>query len=206
MGSVKTIEYSEMNDQKMIDRQIVEGCIAGNPKYQQLLYERFAEDLYFICRRYTNSNADAEDLLQNVFIKIFLNLKDFKFESSLKVWTRMVTVNAAISNLRRIKREPMQLNYENCEDGTLPIVEVPDAEIPMEALIEIIRGLPDGYRSVFNMREIDGYDFEGIAEQLGLNPGTVRSQLFKAKVMLKKKIEEWINNEKDNDERYRRVF
>lgn len=206
MGLVKTIENSEMNDQKTIDQQMIEGCIAGNPKCQRLLYDRFAEELYFICRRYTNSNEDAEDLLQNVFIRVFLNLKDFKFESSLKVWIKKVTVNTVISNLRKMKREPMQLNYENCEDGVLPIVEVPDAEIPMEVLVEIIRKLPSGYRTVFNMREIDGYEFEEIAKQLELHPGTVRSQLFKAKMMLKKEIEEWAKNEKENNERYRRIF
>lgn len=188
---VKTAEHLGNKDQ-----ELVEGCIAGNPKYQQMLYEKFAKEIYFVCKRYTNSDADAEDLMQDVFIKIFLNLKHFRFESALGYWIKRVTTNAIISNYRKKKREGVQLDYEECEQGVLPVFEVQDADIPLEVLMKMVRELPSGYRTVFNMREIDGYELNEIAEELNVNPGTVRSQLFKAKATLKKNIENWMKSEK----------
>ncbi|MDR2979398.1 MAG: sigma-70 family RNA polymerase sigma factor [Bacteroidales bacterium] len=190
-GRVKTTEHLVNNDQ-----ELVEGCIAGNPKYQRILYEEFAGDLYFICKRYSHSDADAEDLLQDAFIKIFLNLKGFRFESSLRHWMKRLATNTIITNFRTKKKEGVKLDYEECEQGVLPVVEVQDVEIPMEVLMRMVRELPPGYRMIFNMREIDGYELSEIAEELNMNPATVRSQLFKAKAVLKKQIENWLKSEK----------
>lgn len=184
------MEHLEKSDQR-----IVEGCIAGNPKYQKMLYEKFAKELYFTCKRYSNSDTDAEDLLQNVFIKVFLSLKNFRFESSLRTWLYRITTNEVISNFRKKKNQGTQIDYEECEQAVLPVIEIIDADIPLDVLMEMVQSLPAGYRTVFNLREIEGLEYDEIASQLEMNPQTVRSQLFKAKRSLKKQIENWLKSE-----------
>lgn len=177
------------------DKDIVEGCIAGNPKYQKILYQRFANQLFGVCKRFTGSTAEAEDLLQDSFVKIFLNIKNFRNECSLGFWVKRLTINTLVSHFRKkssLKRafEVDDLS-EDIPDTSLPA----DVAIPMEVIVKMVNELPEGYRTVFNLKEIDGYDYAEIAEMLNCTNSTVRSQLYKAKQSLKSKIELWKKNE-----------
>lgn len=179
----------------MTDQEIVEGCISGKPKYQQILYQRFAGPMLNICKRYTRTQSEAEDMLQDVFVKVFLNIHRFRFESTLGYWIKRLTVNTLISNQRKKNVNNNLVDIEEMAQE-LPEVTVPaDATVPMDVLLGMIRELPEGYRTIFNMREIDGYDLQEIAEIVGCSNSTVRSQLFKAKNVLKKKVEEWLKTE-----------
>lgn len=183
---------------QMSEKELVKGCIAGKEKYQNLLYQRFAGWVMNSCLRYTNSKEDAEDILQEIFIKIFLNLHQFKFDSSLWYWIKKLTINVLSVKLRKtVKKEARKLSVSidesRAEISPVMVNEGPD--IPMEVLLTMIQNLPDGYRTVFNMKEIDDYDFQAIADRLQCTNATVRSQLFKAKNTLKKNIDNWIKKE-----------
>lgn len=177
------------------EKKLVEGCIAGKPDYQKMLYDRFADAMFVICKRYTKNSAEAEDMLQDVFIKVFLNLSKYRFESSLGFWIKRLTINTLISNQRKKCVENFQVDMEEVQYDLPVVMPETESSIPMDVLLEMVSSLPDGYRTVFNLREIDGYEFEEIARILQCTNSTVRSQLFKAKTTLKKKIEEWMKGE-----------
>jgi len=177
------------------DKEIVEGCKAGKPKYQKILYQRFAGQMFGICRRFTSNTAEAEDLLQDSFVKVFLNIQNFRNECSLGFWIKKLTINTLVSHFR--KRNSLKRAFEVDDlNDEIPDTSIPDdGTIPMEVIVNMVNELPDGYRTVFNLKEIDGYEFTEIAELLNCTTSTVRSQLCKAKQSLKSKIEVWKKNE-----------
>ena len=180
---------------QMDEKELVEGCIAGKRKYQELLYYRFAGAIMNICLRYSNSKEEAEDALQEVFIKVFLNLQHFKFGSTLGYWIKRVAVNTLLTKLKKNKREGFSISIDEYDETAPAVILKEDPSVPMDILIKMIHSLPDGYRIVFNMREIDGYDLQDIADKLQCTNVTVRTQLFKAKSKLKQNIENWLKGE-----------
>ncbi|MDR3047458.1 MAG: sigma-70 family RNA polymerase sigma factor [Bacteroidales bacterium] len=177
------------------DKELVEGVILGNPKFQKELYSRYSGALFAICKRYAKNTAEAEDLMQDVFVKIFLNLHQFRFESSLGFWAKRLTIN---SLLNYIKKKNIENNFVSTDEYDNEIQDVrinDDVDVPYEVLLNMVQKLPLGYRTVFNMKEIDGYENKEIASLLGCTESTVRTQLFKAKKELKQKIEKWSQNE-----------
>ena len=177
------------------DKELIEGCIAGKPKYQQMLYDRYANAMFGICKRYTRSSTEAEDMLQDVFVKIFLNLNKFRMDSSLGYWIKRLTINTLISNYRKKKIEDHEVDIDEMSEQLPAVTVSPEKSIPIDVLLEMVNSLPEGYRTVFNLREIDGYELQEIANTLNCTNVTVRSQLFKAKAALKKKIELWMKYE-----------
>ena len=177
------------------DKEIVEGCKAGKPKYQKILYQRFASQMFGVCRRFTGNTVEAEDLLQDSFVKVFLNIKNFRDECSLGFWVKKLTINTLISHFRKENSLKKSAEIDDLNDE-IPDTSVPDdVGIPLAVIVKMVNELPEGYRTVFNLREIDGYEFDEIAEMLNCANSTVRSQLYKAKQALKSKIEEWKKNE-----------
>ena len=184
-----------MRKDSMDDKELVEGCIAGKRKCQELLYQRFAGAMMNVCLRYSKSHVEAEDALQEAFIKVFLNLHHFRFESSLGVWIKRVTINTLLTKLREKRVDDFSVNIQDYNE-MLPSVTIhEDPTVPMDVLMKMIHDLPHGYKAVFNMREIDGYELQQIADTLQCTNVTVRSQLFKAKTKLKQNIEKWLNEE-----------
>lgn len=185
-----------MKNLKISDKELIEGAISGKSEYQQMLYQKYAGAMLTICRRYTRNMEEAEDVLQEVFVKVFLNLKNFRQESTLGYWIKKLTINALISSQRKKSNMIYPVDIDEMTHE-IPSVTLPveNATIPMDTLLQMIEELPAGYRTVFNLREIDGYEFQEIAEMLQCSNATVRSQLFKAKKELKKKIEEWMKYE-----------
>jgi len=176
----------------MNEKELVEGCIAGKEKYQNLLYQRFADAMMNVCLRYSKSKEEAEEALQDAFVKVFLNLRQFRFESSLGIWIKKVTINTLLVKLRIKKTEPFKVSIDEYEVNMPSVMIHEDAIVPMDILLKMIHDLPDGYRTVFNMREIDDYEIQQIADVLQCTNVTVRTQLFKAKNKLKQKIEDWM--------------
>jgi len=182
-------------ERQMTEKELVEGCIAGKRKCQNMLYQRFAGMIMSICLRYSNSKEEAEDVLQEVFVKIFLNLQCFRFESTLHYWIKKVTVNTLLVKLRKKEVEKISISVDEvCEK--MPFVAMKeDPAVPLDILMKMVQNLPIGYRIVFNMREIEGYELQQIADELQCTNATVRSQLFKAKAKLKQNIENWLKGE-----------
>jgi RNA polymerase sigma-70 factor (ECF subfamily) len=141
-----------------------------------------------VCNRYARNSADAEDILQDAFIKIFEKIHQFKFEGSFEGWIRRIMVNTALKKytLRRYEKEVS--GYEIKDKDESAIEPSAYSDLTQKELLDLINNLPDGYKLIFNLYVIEGYQHDEIAEMLGIQPGTSRSQLVKARNMLQKQI------------------
>lgn len=166
------------------DNEILNGCLAGEREAFRLLYDKYAAIMLGLCRRYARNSSDAEDILQEGFIKVFDNLNQFKNRGSFEGWIKKIMINTALSYYRT--KSPLH-NYAEIEK----IKEHPKEEyialdsLETEELMNMIGSLPIGCKTVFNMYAIDGYTHKEIAEELGISEGTSKSQLFDARKLLK---------------------
>ena len=179
------------------DSELVRECLEGNPKYQEILYQRFAPILMGICIRYTRNMKDAQDLLHDAFVKIYLNLNSFNETlGSLEAWVKTITINTAINVYRKKQKSGGTMVEIDEVANMIEDVQVRQNDFLSEKiLLQFINELPDGYRTVFNLFEIDGYSHLEITKMLGSSYSTTRSQLFKAKRLLKQKIETYLGKE-----------
>ncbi|MBD3639063.1 MAG: RNA polymerase sigma factor [Crocinitomicaceae bacterium] len=169
----------------MTEEQLVKECVSGSPVAQKKFYDLFAKKMMGVCLRYTNNYEEAQDVLQEGFIKIFKKLPDFESKGSLEGWVRRIMVNTALDSYRRSKKYQKDVNVDSVSfllDSKDYIIE----SINAEDLLEIIRSIPEGYRVVFNLFAIEGYSHKEIAEQLGVTESTSKSQYSRAKKMLRK--------------------
>lgn len=166
---------------------MIEGCLKGNIKSQRNLYDHFKGKMMAICRRYAADLTEAEDMLQEAFIKIFTNIGQYRFDGALEGWVRRIVVNTALEVLRKRLIRFTDIDRET-EELASPDTDV-IAALSVGDLLKLICELPDGYRVVFNLYVIEGYDHNEIADLLGINPATSRSQLLKAKRVLREQIE-----------------
>jgi RNA polymerase sigma-70 factor (ECF subfamily) len=180
-----------MNEEDKISL-LIERCKHGHAKSQKFLYQKFAPTLMAICLRFTHNETDAEDLLQEAFIRIFLSLKNFKGEGSFEGWLKRITVNCAINQYKKNERIKKTMVMEQLDENIEVAVEA-EAPIPYEILLTMVQRLPTGYRTMFNLSAIDGYSHEEIAEMTGVSYSNVASQLFRAKKTLQKAIKEYLN-------------
>jgi len=141
-----------------------------------------------VCHRYARNSADAEDILQDAFIKVFDKIRQFKSEGSFEGWIRRIMVNTALKkySLRRYEKEMSGYEIKDRDESGLE----PSAysHLSQKELLVMINQLPDGYRIIFNLYVIEGYQHEEIAAMLGIQPGTSRSQLVKARNLLQKQL------------------
>ncbi len=164
------------------EQEIVRGCIESNRQMQELLYRRYAKEMYGICKGYTRDIETAKDILQEGFIKVFRNIKYFKGES-LKGWIRRIIVNTAIDFYRKSIRENNII--VELEDSHIALVENDILErLQYEDLLKLFQKLPNGARLVFNLYAIEGYTHKEIAEELGISESTSKSQLNYARKIL----------------------
>lgn len=172
----------------MLDPKIFEQCRQNNGKAQRALYDYYRAVLMGICRRYTRTKDDAQDILQESFIKIFNKLHQVDDVTKVDGWVKSVVVRTAIDHYHKSKR--IEMSAITTDDHK---VHDTDYELILENLtdqflIEAINGLPEGCRMVFNLFEVEGYTHAEIAEMLGVGEGTSRSQLYHAKSLLKQKL------------------
>lgn len=163
--------------------ELVKNCIKGKPQAQKQLYDLFAEGMLGVCYRYTKSLTDAEDVLQEGFVKVFQNLHQFKFEGELGGWIRRIMVNTALNYLKKESK----YQYDEIENQvTLEVSSEHWADYSLSAkeIAQLIRKLPIGYRTVFNLHAIEGYSHVEIAQMLSINEGTSRSQYSRARNLL----------------------
>jgi RNA polymerase sigma-70 factor (ECF subfamily) len=168
------------------DQDLIKGCIDGNRASQKALYEKYCRQMMAICLRYAPSKVEAEDILQEGFIKIFSNLKSFRAESRLDTWMTRVMINTALNqNRQKLYLVPM------LDVNDVQIQEMDDVSLSrfhFTELIHVIQSLPDGCRMVFNLFAIEGYGHKEIAEMLNINEGTSKSQYNRAKNLLRNKL------------------
>jgi len=170
------------------ERDLIRACIAGDRAMQQELYRRFAPKMYAVCMRYANNADDAQDLLQEGFIKVFRNLEKFRAEGSFEGWVRRVFVNTSIEHFRRKNTlYSITEKEENIiEDADITALD----NLAEKDIINLVQELSPGYRTVFNMYVVEGYSHKEIGNILGISEGTSKSQLARAKAILQKKVKE----------------
>ncbi|TAE52096.1 MAG: sigma-70 family RNA polymerase sigma factor [Bacteroidetes bacterium] len=165
---------------------LIEGCKAHKAAAQRELYERFASKMLAVCHRYAYSNAAAEDMLQEAFVKVFQKIGDYEDRGSLEGWIRRIVVNTAIDHIRKERnlRHQEQIEAASQQEVSADVFET----LETEYLFRIIRELPDGYRIVFNLYAIEGYSHAEIGAQLNITESTSRSQYARARALLMEKI------------------
>lgn len=170
----------------MTETDLIKGCIKQNANCQRMLFEQFAGKMMSVCLRYANDNMEAEDIMQDGFIKVFQYLHQFKFEGSFEGWIRRIIVNTAIRHLEKKKLQFKEIDESGADAPKLDPYAY--AHLGQDDLMKLINQLPEGYKIVFNLNVIEGYSHEEIAEMLHIQPGTSRSQLVKARKMLQHQI------------------
>jgi len=167
------------------EQELVEQCLNGKRSAWQELYERYKTPLFRLCLRYAASRQEAEDWLQDAFVQAFADLPQYRGGGPLGAWLRKVALNTALQNLRKKKAFFTDTDIATFSDTR----EAEDvhilADIDAQRLIALMQKLPDGYRTVFNLYVIEGYTHEEIAGLLGIQSGTSKSQLSKAKAMMR---------------------
>ena len=169
-----------LNEQELID-----GCRKGDRSFQQALYERYCRKMMVVCLRYSKTTAEAEDILQEAFVKVFHALKDFRQESKLETWITRIMVNTALNSQRKKLYLYPMVDVEKID---VPEDEVSVSEIHFMQLLEMIQSLPQGCQMVFNLFAIEGYNHKEIAELLGISEGTSKSQYARARSLLQAKL------------------
>ncbi len=168
------------------EKELIEGCVRENSKCQQELYRKYAGKMLVVAIRYARHHMEAEDIVQESFIKVFDNIAKFESKGSFEGWIRRIVVNTALKKHNKKSFQNEQIGVEAHHDSSLE----PSAysELSVAELMEIISKLPDGYRIVFNLYAIEGYSHKEIADLLGIQESTSRSQLVKARKMLQELV------------------
>lgn len=166
--------------------ELITQCKKQDPQAQGKLYQQYSGTLYAVCLRYSNNYAEAEDSLQDAFLTIFRTVGQFKAKGSFEGWMKRIAVNTVLQKYRKQKVFDI-IREEQLEDPDEE-VEVDDS-VTLDYLLKIIQELPDRYRLVFSMYVMDGYQHKEIAEMLGITDGTSKSNLARARTILKNKIE-----------------
>ncbi|MFI5149072.1 MAG: RNA polymerase sigma factor [Bacteroidia bacterium] len=172
---------------KITDDELISGCKAGKRDLQKALYMRFSAKMLGICLRYTRNREEAEDVLQDGFVKVFQHLPQYAFAGSFEGWIRKIMVNAALEHLRKRKIVFAQSDIQNLEDDCLLDADV-ISKMGVQDLLGIIRELSPGYQVVFNLYAIEGFSHKEIAAMLDISEGTSKSQLARARKILQDKI------------------
>jgi len=163
--------------------KLVKDCIKGKPNAQRQLYELFADTMLGVCYRYTKSIKDAEDVLQEGFVKVFLNLKQYRHEGELGAWIRRIMVTTALNFLKRNRNYRDQMYFPT--EHLHPVLnDDPAIMLQAKEIAELIRQLPPGYQTIFNLHAIEGYSHVEIGGLLGITDGTSRSQYARARALL----------------------
>jgi RNA polymerase sigma-70 factor, ECF subfamily len=170
------------------DQQLVKACLRGNPRAQPQLYEQHKLPLFRLCLRYARDHQEAEDFLHDAFLVIFRDLGQFRGTGPLGGWLRRLTINVALQQLRQQRR----LLFPETDLEQAADVAAEEEELPLlpdlSQIIAYIQALPAGYRAVFNLFVVEGFSHQDIADQLGISVGASKSQLSKAKAMLRGRL------------------
>lgn len=173
------------------EQQLVEACLRNDRRAQKMLYNRFARAMMAVCIRYAADADAAKDILQDAFVKVFASLDTFAGKGSLEGWIRRIVVNTALEAIRKTDVLRDAVDWDNAE-FEIPIDNDAVAKLSADELLAVIASLPTGFRTVFNMFAIEGYSHKEIAEALGINESSSRSQYNRARNLIRKKIQQML--------------
>ncbi len=176
------MEYQEVH------REIVENCMKGDRQAQFELYRLYSKAMYNICLRMLRNDMDAEDLLQNSFVDIYGKINTFRFQSSIGAWIKRIVINNCINFLKKRRLEIVSLEHQHDDRWDEPEPKNLDVSLKVKDVKSAISQLPDGYRVVFNLYTLEGYDHKEIAEILEVSEATSKSQYSRAKKKLREML------------------
>ncbi len=168
------------------EEKLIKGCQKGKKEFQQALYDKYCDGMFLVALRYSKMQQEAEDVLQEAFLKVFNNIKTFRKDASLAYWIKRIVVNTALNHQRsKLYLYPMvdvhDLNDRQVNETTI-------SDLGYEELLGMIQTLPSGCRVIFNLFAIEGFKHHEIAEMLEISEGTSKSQYSRAKAILSDKI------------------
>lgn len=166
-------------------KQLIKNCKKRDIKSQSEIYQLFAGKLFALCLKYSKTKQEAEDNLQDAFITIFKKIDQFKHIGSFEGWMKRIVINTALQSYR--EKKVLNLVEENYPDEVE--VEVNESDLSLDFLLKIIQELPERYRMVFNLYVLDGFSHKEIASLMGIAEGTSKSNLSRARLILKEKVE-----------------
>ena len=170
------------------EKDLIEGCQKGKAKLQKLLYERYAPKMFGVCMRYFHTKEEAQDALQDGFVKVFTKINAFRGQGSFEGWIRRIMVNTSLNLIRSNLKHQY---HEDVADAKIQIADfsVEFDQFNVQDIMKLMQDLPNGYRVVFNMYEIDGFSHKEIADELNISVNTSKSQLLKARRSLRAGLE-----------------
>lgn len=183
--------------QASTEKDWIEGCKKNDRAAQKQVYERFSSRMLGVCLRYLGNRPDAEEILLNGFLKVFEKIGQYKNEGSFEGWIRRIMVNECLNHLR--KQKFLYVEYSSQQVTENNDLTYNESRFEVEDLLQLIDKLPQGYKTVFNLYAIEGYSHLEIAEMLGINENTSKSQLSRARAWLQREI---ANLEKELNDLY----
>ncbi|NUY80184.1 sigma-70 family RNA polymerase sigma factor [Flavobacterium sp. MAH-1] len=173
--------------------QLIDDCRNNDRKAQEQLYKLYKSKLFAVCLKYSRNYAEAEDNFQDGFVIIFNKIGQYNFKGSFEGWMKRIMVNNVLQQYRNVTYLDM-VNKDIADEDVE--VDIDDENVPLDFLMKIIQELPDRYRLVFNLYVIDGYPHKEIADMLEITIGTSKSNLARARMILKEKIDHYSNTQK----------
>ena len=164
----------------MTDEELIDQCLRNDHRAQKALFDRFSRKMMSVCLRYAETRDEAEDILQDGFVKVFSRLSSYKRQGSFEGWIRRTMVNTALDHLRKVKANRIDVDLSEAEYLAGEDEKVL-SNMRTEEVMGLIREMPTGYRTVFNLFAIEGYSHQEIAEELGVTESTSKTQYRKAR-------------------------
>ncbi|MBB6611423.1 sigma-70 family RNA polymerase sigma factor [Pontibacter sp. Tf4] len=180
---------------KSEEDKLIDGCIAGKRDMQRLLYDLYAKKMMMVCLRYAPTTFEAEDIVQEGFVKVFSNIQNFKRDCPLEFWVRKIIVNTALKHLRQ--KSLLTVSHETEEVENISSGDYNLNDYSMDELLGMIQSLAPRYRMVFNLYAIEGYNHKEIGEMLDISEGTSKSQYSRARAILQNML---LRQDKPNQE------
>lgn len=176
-------------------KKLINKCKRKDKKAQSEIYQLYAGKLFALCLKYSRNYQEAQDNLQDGFITIFNKIEQYNFKGSFEGWLKRIIINTALQTYR--EKNVLNLITEEIPEEVL--VEIDEEQIPLDFLLKLIQELPNRYRLVFNLYVLDGYPHKEIANMLNISEGTSKSNLSRARVILRDKIELFQSKIKKNE-------
>lgn len=172
----------------LTEKQLMQGCVDRDPKCQKGVFDRYGSKMLAVVRRYARHEMEAEDMLQDGFVKVFKYIDTFGNRGSFEGWIRRIMINTALKHCSKVAFKKESIGVEKLpENSTDPAIF---SKLGIDELMKLVQDLPDGYRIVFNLYAVEGYNHKEIADLLNIGESTSRSQLVKARRILQQRVEE----------------
>lgn len=172
------------------EQELIDGCVAGNHRAQEALYKKYASKMFGVCLRYSSSRMEAEDTLHEGFMTVFETLERFESRGSFEGWVRRIMINTALKKYKRERvYQLMDFNADVSDESASESDFSPLQKMQTDDLVKMIQKLAPGYRNIFNLYAIEGYNHREIGEVLGISEGTSKSQMARARALLQAMIE-----------------